>query len=203
MPTTTEAYVARPGNGPNIKLETVHYKDLGTHEVLVDAVAVSMCHTDIRAAAGGFFLKPPMILGHESGGYIKAVGSGVSSSLKVGDPVVLSYASCGTCRRCLSGKNAYCDKLMELNFSGRSVDGSVAATDADGEALNSHFFGQSSMSRVILAHEMNVVRIEGNVTREELQKFSALGCGIQTGCGAILYAMHTPFYQTLWPSYVA
>ena len=105
-------------------------------------------------------------------------------TVKAGDAVVLSYASCTTCRQCLSGRNAYCDNLQQLNFTGRRLDGTVAATDESGQPLNSHFFGQSSMSRQILAHEVNAVKVEA--TREELQKFAALGCGIQTGAGAIL-----------------
>ncbi len=68
MPSTTEAYVVHEAGG-RIKLETVHYKDPGAREILVEAVAASMCHTDIRAAQGGFFLKPPMILGHEASGF--------------------------------------------------------------------------------------------------------------------------------------
>ena len=105
-------------------------------------------------------------------------------SVKAGDAVVLSYASCTNCAQCLAGRNAYCDNLEQLNFSGRRLDGTVAATDKSGQPLHSLFFGQSSMCRLVLAHEMNAVKVEA--TREELKKFAALGCGIQTGAGAIL-----------------
>lgn len=201
MSFSTEGYVVQEAGGP-IKLETIHYKSLLEREILVDAVAVSLCQTDLKAAKGEFLLKPPMILGHEAAGYgsstapnphasrtltktrtVKAVGSAVTS-VRAGDAVVLSYASCANCPQCLSGQNAYCDRLSELNFSGRRIDGSVAATDECGQPLHSHFFGQSSMCRLVLAHEMNAVKVDA--TREELQKFAALGCGIQTGAGAIL-----------------
>lgn len=182
MPTTTEAYVARPGNA-GIKLETVHYPDIGDDEILVETVAFSMCHTDIRAAEGSFYLKPPMILGHESAGYIKEVGKSVQV-LKPGDAVVLSYANCATCKRCLSGKSAYCDNIFPLNFSGKRFTGDVAITDSEGENLNGYFFGQSSMSRMILAHACCAVKLE--CSRDELKLYASLGCGIQTGFGAIL-----------------
>ena len=105
-------------------------------------------------------------------------------SVKAGDAVVLSYASCMQCPQCLVGRNAYCDNLQQLNYTGRRLDGTVAATDKSGQPLHSHFFGQSSLCRLVLAHEMNAVKVEA--TREELQKFAALSCGIQTGAGAIL-----------------
>ncbi len=105
-------------------------------------------------------------------------------SVKAGDAVILSYASCMRCPQCLTGRNAYCDNLQQLNYSGRRIDGTVAATDKSGQPLHSHFFGQSSLCHLALAHEMNAVRVDA--TREELQKFAALGCGIQTGAGAIL-----------------
>ena len=201
MTFSTEGYVVHEAGGP-IKLETIHYKPLYEREILVDTVAVSLCQTDLKAAKGEFLLKPPIILGHEAAGFgsstppssctpclltpsrtVKAVGSAVKG-LKAGDAAVLSYASCADCPQCLSGRNAYCDSLEELNYSGRRIDGTVAATDDSGKPLNSHFFGQSSMSRLVLAHEMNAVKVVA--TRAELQKFAALGCGIQTGAGAIL-----------------
>jgi len=180
---TTEAYVCLKAGDP-ITLEKVHYNDLGDRELLIEGVAVSMCHTDIRASQGGFWMEPPMILGHESAGIVKEVGRFVTN-FNAGDSVVLSYSSCGNCKRCQSGRSAYCDNLASLNFGGRRLDGSVAATDKDGNPLNSHFFGQSSMSRLIVAHEMGAIKVD--VTREELKKFAALGCGIQTGAGTIMY----------------
>ena len=114
---------------------------------------------------------------------VKQVGSAVQK-FKPGDKVILSYNSCGTCRYCSRAQNAYCESIGARNFSGRRADGSVAARDAEGEPLNNFFFGQSSMSRVILANETSVVKVE--CTDDELKKFAALGCGIQTGAGAIL-----------------
>lgn len=67
MPITTEAYVVHEPNGP-FQLETVHYQDVGEHELLIEPIAVSLCHTDVLAASGVFMMKPPFIPGHESSG---------------------------------------------------------------------------------------------------------------------------------------
>lgn len=183
MSTTTEAYVARPGD--TVSLEKVTYLPLDSHELLVDIVSVGICHSDVRAKQGSFHLKPPLILGHEAAGYVREVGSSVTY-VKPGDAVVLSYTSCGKCHRCLSGKSAYCDDLFQWNFGGKRASGENPVKDEKGEEINGLFFGQSSMSRIALVHENSTVKIDPQPSKEELKLFAALTCGIQTGAGAIL-----------------
>ncbi|GAB7362192.1 hypothetical protein MBLNU230_g2218t1 [Neophaeotheca triangularis] len=190
--TQTQAYVARPAT-TGTTLETVHLAAPGPHELLVDIAAASVCHTDVRAAQGTFHLGAPLILGHEGAGIVRSTGSAVSY-VQPGDRVVLSYASCGMCRRCVGGKNAYCDELMPVGFGGRRYaglgsvkgEGEVVVRDEKGELINGLFFGQSSMSRVALVHESACVKVGAATTKEELKLFASLGCGIQTGAGAIL-----------------
>lgn len=182
MSTSTEAYVARPHA---MALEKVTYPALGPHELLVDIVAASICATDIHAAAGHFYLLPPLIVGHEGSGYVRSVGPEVTY-VKPGDAVVLAFASCMKCRRCTKGLNPYCDELFPLNFGGRRDDGSAAATSEEhGSAVNGLFFGQSSMARVALVREESCVKV-GDVSREDLKYCASLGCGVQTGAGAIM-----------------
>ncbi|KAK3655640.1 hypothetical protein LTR56_003289 [Elasticomyces elasticus] len=182
MPTNTEAWVAR---ADSLKLEQVTYADLAADEVLVDIVAASVCHSDVRAAQGVFHMKPPLILGHEGSGYVRQIGSGVNY-VKTGDAVILAFTSCGDCRRCREGREPYCDRMYELNFTGRRDDGAQPVTDGRGESVNGLFFGQSSMSRVALVRERSCVKVEGDVGKDELRVFASLGCGVQTGAGAIL-----------------
>lgn len=183
MSTETEAYVARPP--APLALERVTYPALGPHEVFVDIVAASICHTDIRAAAGKFFLPPPLIVGHEGSGYVRAIGPEVTY-VKPGDAIVLAYASCMKCGKCKRAQNAYCDKLAELNFGGQRDDGSAVVTASEkGKEVNSFFFGQSSMARVAMVREESCVKV-GDVSREDLQRACSLGCGIQTGAGTIM-----------------
>ncbi|KAF2236755.1 GroES-like protein [Viridothelium virens] len=188
MAFSSEAYVAKEPGGP-ITLETIQYDGVGKNELVVETVAFSMCASDLKAAQGVFHLKPPIILGHESAGIVRQAGSAVSH-LRPGDQIVLSYSHCRKCRYCLQGEAPYCENITALNFSGRRSDGSVAAHDALGRPMNHSFFGQSSMGRVALVHESCAHKVE--CTLEELKKFAALGCGIQTGLGAILNVCKPP-----------
>jgi aryl-alcohol dehydrogenase len=52
--------------------------------------------------------------------------------------------------------------------------------------LHDHFFGQSSFSTYAAAHSRNVIKVPKDVPLEIL---GPLGCGIQTGAGAILNAL--------------
>ena len=183
MSISTEAYVARPDK--SLKLEQVTYAELEGNEVLVDIVSCSVCHSDVKAANGSFHMKPPLIIGHEAAGYVKSIGSTVTY-VQPGDAVVLAFASCEQCRRCNSGRSPYCENMFGLNFTGkRSGSGKgVVTSDGAGEEVKGLFFGQSSMSRTALVRESCCVKVE--CEREELVLFASLGCGIETGAGAIL-----------------
>jgi len=45
--------------------------------------------------------------------------------VQVGDHVIMSYASCGSCPHCNVGKPAYCYKHGDVNFGGTHLDGSL------------------------------------------------------------------------------
>ena len=68
-------------------------------EVLVRIVASGICHTDIAVKQQSVHLPLPMILGHEGSGIVEAIGNHVSE-LKVGDHVILTSDSCGSCKKC-------------------------------------------------------------------------------------------------------
>lgn len=179
-----QSYVVHSAGGP-ITLESVQYDRIGDHEILVRTVAVSVCASDIKAAEGKFFMKPPMILGHEGAGIVEEVGANVTAFRK-GDKVVLHYSSCKSCDACAAGGNPYCERMEQLNFRGLREDNdpSKFATTADGRPLNALFFGQSSMGQLALARETSAVKVDA--TDDELKLFAALSCGIQTGAGAVL-----------------
>lgn len=186
MPYTCQAYVARgPNESPDklMNLEKVQLSDLQDNDVLVEVIAVGICHSDVKASQGKFLMPPPLLPGHEGSGYVKEVGSRVTY-VKPGDAVVLSYASCMDCRYCLSGRNPYCDHLAPLNFSGKRFNGSAPATLDEGGPVNGLFFGQSSMGKLAVAHENSCVKVDA--TKEELKMFAPLGCGIQTGFGSVV-----------------
>ncbi|KTT99815.1 alcohol dehydrogenase [Sphingomonas sanguinis] len=157
-------------------------------EVLVRIVAVGVCHTDIIVRDQYYPVPLPAVLGHEGAGVVEAVGPGVTA-VAPGDHVVLSFASCGVCGPCLTGHPAHCGDFFALNFGGGRKDGSTATCDAHGGALHDHFFGQSSFGSFAMAHERNIVKVAKDAPLELL---GPLGCGIQTGAGAVLRALEVP-----------
>lgn len=173
------------GKGGAFAIETVEIDDPRDNEVLVRIAGVGMCHTDLVVRDQYFPTPLPAILGHEGSGVVEKVGAGVTK-VAVGDHVVMSFASCGTCGNCLSGRPGYCPDLYGRNFSGGRPDGSSPCCDAHGERLSGYFFAQSSFGELALATERNVVKIPKDVP---LEIMGPLGCGIQTGAGAVINAL--------------
>lgn len=68
-------------------------------------------------------------------------------------------------------------------MGGARPDGTTAFQDEDGSNVSSHFFGQSSFATVTNVYERSVVKISKDVP---LEIMGPLGCGIQTGAGAVL-----------------
>ena len=151
-------------------------------EVQVRMVAVGVCHTDAIVRDQVYPTPLPAVLGHEGAGIVEAIGEGVTS-VEVGDHVLLSFSSCGVCSSCSSGHPSYCIHLYDLDFSGTRPDGSTAFTADDGTPVSSHFFGQSSFASVSDVDERSVVKISPDAP---LELMGPLGCGIQTGAGAVL-----------------
>jgi len=153
-------------------------------EVLVRVTATGVCHTDIAMRDQVFPVPQPIVLGHEGAGIVEKVGGSVRK-VRVGDPVVMTYHSCGHCPNCYSAKRSYCHDFFACNFGGSRADGSTALS-SDDEPVHSHFFGQSSFATHAVCNERNVIKVPGNVPLELL---GPLACGIQTGAGAVMNAL--------------
>ena len=182
--TSARAAVLRAGDAPYM-IENVEVRAIGGIEVLVRIVGVGMCHTDVLPRTAGFPAAMPLIPGHEGSGIVEQVGPDVTA-LAVGDHVVLSFDSCGSCSNCLAGQPAYCDEFMLRNLFGRELDGTATVTDADGQPVGARWFGQSSFATYAIATERNAVKVDPSLPLELL---GPLGCGIQTGAGSVLCAM--------------
>lgn len=154
-------------------------------EVLVRLVGTGVCHTDVIARDQWYPVPLPVVLGHEGSGVVERVGEGVTK-VEEGDHVVLTFNSCGQCPSCKRGKPAYCLNFFELNFGGTRLDGTTGISKG-GEAVHSHFFGQSSFASYGLASERSVVKVPEGAPLELL---GPLGCGVQTGAGAVLNVLH-------------
>ncbi|WP_055713820.1 NAD(P)-dependent alcohol dehydrogenase [Streptomyces torulosus] len=180
MSTTTRAAVVESGGAP-FTLSEVVLDQPGPGEALVRMVAAGLCHTDLGVASGALPFPLPGVLGHEGAGVVEAVGPGVTS-VEPGDHVVLSFTSCGSCRNCRDGHPAYCATWLPLNLiGGRRADG-TSTISRDGQDLGGHFFGQSSFAERALVDERGLVKVDPDVP---LDSIAPLGCGVQTGVGAV------------------
>lgn len=180
MSIPTRAAVVESGGAP-FTLSGVELAEPGPHEAVVRMVATGLCHTDLGVASGGLPFPLPGVLGHEGAGVVEAVGPAVTG-VAPGDHVVLSFTSCGDCRNCRGGHPAYCATWLPLNLiGGRRADG-TSTISRDGEDLGGHFFGQSSFAERALVDERSLVKVDPEVP---LTSIAPLGCGVQTGVGAV------------------
>ncbi|MBM7244428.1 NAD(P)-dependent alcohol dehydrogenase [Rhodococcus fascians] len=168
--------------GSQFVIEPVTVEEPRADEVLVKIVAAGMCGTDLGVAGGHIPFRLPGVLGHEGAGIVERVGDNVTSVAR-GDKVLLSFTSCGVCRNCRFAHPAYCDEFLPRNLlGGRRPDGSTPIRSQTGE-LNAHFFAQSSFSTLAIADERGVTKVDDDA---DLALLAPLGCGIQTGAGAVL-----------------
>ncbi|WP_433463598.1 NAD(P)-dependent alcohol dehydrogenase [Spirillospora sp. CA-128828] len=181
------AAVVRDKGAP-FAIEELSLAEPRPDEVLVRTVATGVCHTDLLTRDQILPPGPPAVLGHEGSGVVEAVGPAVTS-VAVGDTVVLGPISCGGCRNCLRGHPMSCETFMPMNFGGRRADGSTGCTDATGAEVNAHYFGQSSFGSHMLTHQRCVVKVPAGAPLELL---GPLGCGLQTGAGAVLNSLNPP-----------
>ena len=118
--------------GP-VVAEVAEPRVTGPFDVLVQVAGAGLCRTDLHIADGqldaaGVTL--PMTLGHENAGYVREVGSAVTS-VAPGDPVILHPTpTCGVCMACRSGRDMYC---TAGSFPGVSADGGMAEWLLTGE----------------------------------------------------------------------
>ncbi len=88
-------------------------------EVQIRTKAVGICGSDLEIYDGRYKLsKPPLILGHEGGGVIQAVGDGVTG-VKKGDKVIVEcLLYCGKCDYCKQGRTGLCDNSGTFGMVG-------------------------------------------------------------------------------------
>jgi aryl-alcohol dehydrogenase len=176
---TTQAAITH-GKGEPFQIEEITIEEPRAGEVLVRIIAAGICHTDLIVRDQYYPVPLPAVLGHEGSGIVEKVGDGVAS-VRPGDHVVLTYSSCGQCTNCRSGNPYGCTQFFDLNFTGKMQDGS-SRLRKDGEEV-SNFFGQSSFAYYSVVSERNVVKVDKDIP---LDLLGPLGCGIQTGSGAVL-----------------
>jgi aryl-alcohol dehydrogenase len=164
-----------------LSIEEVELAQPKLSEVLVRTVACGVCHTDAAGLHQFIPVTMPVIFGHEGVGVVEEVGAAVDS-LKKGDRVIMTFPSDGTCPYCTKGHPYACDNLNTLFFEGKFKDGTKRFSQ-NGEEISS-FFGQGSFSTHVVVDARNAVKADVD-SDEELAKLCSLGCGVQTGAGAV------------------
>ncbi|KAH3981109.1 hypothetical protein HBI56_053370 [Parastagonospora nodorum] len=169
--------------------EKVQIREPLEDEVLVRIVASGICHTDVAMsmvpAETPGFAPYPKVMGHEGAGIVERTGSGITH-VKAGDKVLLSFDFCGDngCRGCRDETPGYCGQFAPKNLLNVPEIYQVGEGKTSGGGL---FFGQSSFSHLALVKGTSTLNVTGLVKDEkELQLFSPMGCGFQTGAGAII-----------------
>ncbi len=168
--------------GQPLIIDEVNVEGPKAGEVLIRMVATGVCHTDAFTLSGadpeGIF---PSILGHEGGGIVEEVGSGVTT-LKLGDHVIPLYTpECGECRFCLSGKTNLCQAIRATQGKGLMPDGT--SRFKLGNKTIYHYMGCSTFSEYTVVPEIAVAKIN---KAAPLDKVCLLGCGITTGIGSVM-----------------
>jgi aryl-alcohol dehydrogenase len=179
-------------NRPSFSIEEIEMSDPGPENILVHMVGCGLCHTDVKAREGTMGVPMPAVLGHEGAGIVERVGARVTK-VKPGDHVVLTGDSCGACPTCLAGNPAYCDQMSALNFTdGRA--GEPGSFRNGSTAIHGHFFGQSSFCNYAVTRERNTIPVRKDAPLEIL---GVLGCGVQTGAGAVMNSLAVPAGSTI------
>ncbi|MCL2392519.1 MAG: NAD(P)-dependent alcohol dehydrogenase [Oscillospiraceae bacterium] len=171
------AIVKNPG-APFL-IESVELDEPRSEEMLVKITASGICHTDELARIQALPVPLPAVLGHEGCGIVEKLGADVEE-FKVNDKVTFSFASCGKCVSCLSGNPTTCDLFPAINFGGVQPDG-TSRLSQDGKTLAT-MFGQSSFAQYVVVNKRCAVKVPETVP---LEITGPLGCGIQTGAGAV------------------
>lgn len=101
----------------------------GPGEVVVKVGAAGACHSDLHVLYEmdvSAVWQLPMTLGHETAGWVHAMGEGVTG-LAEGDPVAVYGAwGCGRCQRCSVGMENYCEVPSLVGGGGLGLNGGMA-----------------------------------------------------------------------------
>ncbi len=174
-----QAAVTRAIDG-DFYLEELELQEPGYGQVRIKVHSCGVCHTDEAVRRGVIPSPMPMVLGHEASGVVESVGPGVRD-FEVGDHVGASYASCGYCENCLEGHPYGCENFNTLNFGGTTNNGTTVLSQGENTVYS--FFGQAGFSTYAIVDTRNIFKAPKDI---DLGLIGPLGCGIQTGAGAVL-----------------
>lgn len=145
-----------------MKIETITVDAPKADEVRIKLVAVGVCASDAHYPWGEMKISDvmpaerslPIVLGHEGGGIVEAVGANVTD-LQVGDKVLTSVSTeCGQCHTCRNTPFNICEK-MNLFSAGVAE---TAKKLPDGTQVNS-FTGIGAYSEYACVHRTQLFKV--------------------------------------------
>ncbi len=172
------ALIEKPGE--DFHFETLELAEPRENEVLVKLAACGVCHTDDVARNQIIPVPLPAVFGHEGCGVVEKAGPGMEE-FRPGDRVLFSFGYCGKCPNCRGGHPYACLHNRRLNFSGEHHDGGHRLS-REGRPVSA-FFGQGAFAEYAVVHRNNLIPAPADLP---LELMAPLGCGIQTGAGAVL-----------------
>ncbi|MCJ7604836.1 MAG: Zn-dependent alcohol dehydrogenase [Dehalococcoidales bacterium] len=162
--------------GKPLVIEDLDIDPPGPGEVKVKMAATAVCHSDIHIIKGELPFPLPVVVGHESSGWVEEIGEGVTN-VKVGDPVVASLLiSCGKCKFCTTGRTHLCEATWPR-------DTQSPFKNKKGEPIN-QAIKIGSFAEYTIVHESQCVKIPDDMP---MDRASLLACGVITGFGAVVW----------------
>lgn len=125
---STQAAVVQHALEPwAVELREIPVPEIGETDVLLRVGAVSVCGSDVHQASNthSWPVNIPVVLGHEFGGTVAALGRDVRG-VKEGDRVVSETAAviCGACLMCRTGRYNLCPTRKGFGYG---VNGAMAS----------------------------------------------------------------------------
>lgn len=115
--------------GPwTMPLEEVPDPQPAADELLIDVRSVGICGSDVHGFIGKTGRrKPPMIMGHEFAGVVRAVGAQVQGFEAEDEVVVSPIQACGKCPNCRRGLTNICTQrhVLGVDIAGAYADSLV------------------------------------------------------------------------------
>ena len=170
------------------ELKTFDVPSPGENAVVVNVEYAGVCGTDVHLQAGRMAIPTPVVLGHETGGRIAALGAGsthdvLGAPLAIGDAVAWQNSiACGRCKYCLV------EQQPTLCIGSRRIYGINQPADA-----HPHLSGGWADSMYLQPGTTLVKLPEGVTPRDVIP----LGCAGPTAVHGVLYETKIGFGDTV------
>jgi Zn-dependent alcohol dehydrogenase len=150
-------------------------------EALVELDLAGVCGSDLAVVRGTAAHPLPVLLGHEATGRIASLAQ-AHPVLSVGDRVTLWLRPpCRTCRMCVRGEAALCERSGVMSAHGTLLDGRTSSTRAGAPLYRG--LGVGAFTPRVVMPVTGLVAVPDDVPPPVA---ALLGCGVATGAGAVL-----------------